>query len=141
MKESYEKGLANRSASNLTLAVVTSRVWHGQEVHAGPVFSSPVIPETLPPLSRAHTVLTVEGFFDAIDHSWLIKFLEPTNAARRCPIGDRRILRLIRKWLHAGVIEEGQWSETTAGSPPTHEACVPVGDFTVTFERVPALRV
>jgi hypothetical protein len=32
-------------------------------------------------------------------------------------IGDRRILRLIRKWLHAGVIEEGQWSETTEGSP------------------------
>jgi len=42
MKESYEKGLANRSASNLTLAMVTSRVWHGQEVHAGQVFSSEI---------------------------------------------------------------------------------------------------
>jgi group II intron reverse transcriptase/maturase len=52
----------------------------------------------------------IEGFFDAIDHEWLIKFLEHR-------IGDRRILRLIRKWLHAGVIEEGQWSKTTAGSP------------------------
>jgi RNA-directed DNA polymerase len=52
----------------------------------------------------------VEGFFDAIDHEWLIKFLEHR-------IGDQRILRLIRKWLHAGVIEEGQWSETMAGSP------------------------
>lgn len=52
----------------------------------------------------------VEGFFDAIDHEWLVKFLEHR-------IGDRRILRLIRKWLHAGVIEEGKWSETTAGSP------------------------
>jgi RNA-directed DNA polymerase len=52
----------------------------------------------------------VEGFFDAIDHEWLIKFLEHR-------IGDRRILRLIRKWLHAGVIEEGNWSETIAGSP------------------------
>jgi group II intron reverse transcriptase/maturase len=52
----------------------------------------------------------VEGFFDAIDHDWLIKFLEHR-------IGDRRILRLIRKWLHAGVIEDGKWSETTAGSP------------------------
>lgn len=83
----------------------------------------------------------VEGFLDSIDHSWLITFLEPTNAARRCPIGDPRILRLIRKWLHAGVIEDGQWSATTAGSPSTHEACVPVGDFTVTLERVPALRV
>jgi group II intron reverse transcriptase/maturase len=52
----------------------------------------------------------VEGFFDAIDHAWLIEFLE-----RR--IGDRRILRLIRKWLHAGILEEGEWSETMAGSP------------------------
>jgi len=52
----------------------------------------------------------VEGFFDAIDHSWLVKFLEHR-------IGDRRILRLIRKWLHAGIVEEGQWSKTTEGSP------------------------
>ena len=51
----------------------------------------------------------VKGFFDAIDQ-WLIQFLEHR-------IGDRRILRLIRKWLHAGVIEEGNWSQTTAGSP------------------------
>ena len=52
----------------------------------------------------------VKGFFDSMDHGWLIKFLEHR-------IGDRRILRLIRKWLHAGVVEEGQWSETTEGSP------------------------
>jgi len=52
----------------------------------------------------------VKGFFDAIDHAWLIKFLEHR-------IGDQRILRLIRKWLHAGVIEEGQWSKTMQGSP------------------------
>ena len=48
--------------------------------------------------------------FDAIDHDWLIKFLE-------LRIGDRRVLRLIRKWLHAGIMEEGQWSATTVGSP------------------------
>ena len=52
----------------------------------------------------------IECFFDAIDHDWLIKFLEHR-------IGDRRILRLIRKWLHAGVIEEGSWSKSDAGSP------------------------
>ena len=52
----------------------------------------------------------IEGFFDAIDHAWLIKFLEHR-------IGDRRILRLIRKWLRAGVNEEGQWSQTTVGAP------------------------
>jgi RNA-directed DNA polymerase len=52
----------------------------------------------------------IEGFFDAIDHEWLIKFLEHR-------IGDQRVLRLIRKWLCAGVSEEGQWSETKVGTP------------------------
>jgi RNA-directed DNA polymerase len=52
----------------------------------------------------------IEGFFDAIDHEWLIKFLEHR-------VGDRRILRLIKKWLHAGIIEEGIWSDTTMGTP------------------------
>jgi group II intron reverse transcriptase/maturase len=56
----------------------------------------------------------VEGFFDSIDHSWLIKFLEHR-------IGDNRILRLIHKWLTAGVSEEGEWSETKAGSPQGSE--------------------
>jgi group II intron reverse transcriptase/maturase len=52
----------------------------------------------------------IEGFFDAIDHEWLIKFLEHR-------VGDRRILRLIRKWLRAGISEDGEWSETTVGTP------------------------
>ena len=52
----------------------------------------------------------VEGFFDTIDHDWLLTFLE-----RR--IGDPRILRLIRKWLTAGVSEDGTWSKTTVGTP------------------------
>jgi group II intron reverse transcriptase/maturase len=52
----------------------------------------------------------VEGYFDSIDHSWLVEFLEHR-------IGDQRILRLIRKWLHAGIIEDGEWSKTTEGSP------------------------
>jgi len=52
----------------------------------------------------------IEGFFDAIDHAWLVKFLEHR-------IGDRRILRLIRKWLRAGVSEDGEWSKTTVGVP------------------------
>ena len=52
----------------------------------------------------------VEGFFDAIDHEWLVKFLEHR-------IGDKRILRLIRKWLRAGVSEDGEWSETSVGTP------------------------
>lgn len=52
----------------------------------------------------------VEGFFDNIDHEWLITFLEHR-------IADNRMLRLIRKWLRAGVSEDGQWSETTVGTP------------------------
>lgn len=52
----------------------------------------------------------IQGFFDAIDHEWLIQFLEHR-------IGDRRLLQLIRKWLRAGVSEDGEWSETTVGTP------------------------
>ena len=52
----------------------------------------------------------IKGFFDTIDHEWLLKFLEHL-------ISDKRILRLIGKWLRAGVSDEGQWSETTVGTP------------------------
>jgi RNA-directed DNA polymerase len=52
----------------------------------------------------------IQGFFDTIDHEWLLKFLGHR-------IADRRILRLIRKWLRAGVSEDGEWSATTIGTP------------------------
>jgi RNA-directed DNA polymerase len=52
----------------------------------------------------------IHGFFDNLDKSWLIKFVEHR-------VADSRILRLIRKWLNAGVMEEGQWSETKTGTP------------------------
>lgn len=52
----------------------------------------------------------LEGFFDTIDHEWLIKFLEHR-------IGDKRILHLIRKWLRAGISDEGEWSASTVGTP------------------------
>jgi RNA-directed DNA polymerase len=51
----------------------------------------------------------IRGFYDAIDHGWLLKFLEHR-------IADKRILRLVRKWLRAGVIEDGAWSETPEGA-------------------------
>ncbi|MEX0802758.1 MAG: group II intron reverse transcriptase/maturase [Candidatus Binatia bacterium] len=52
----------------------------------------------------------VRGFFDNLDHGWMMKFIEHR-------IADRRILRLIRKWLRAGVSEEGEWTKTEVGSP------------------------
>ena len=41
----------------------------------------------------------------------------PTNVSRTHRIADKRVLRLIRKWLAAGVVEDGSWSETVEGSP------------------------
>jgi len=52
----------------------------------------------------------IKGFFDNISHEKLMEWIE-----RR--IADPRILRLIRKWLTAGVSEDGQWSETKVGTP------------------------
>jgi RNA-directed DNA polymerase len=52
----------------------------------------------------------IRSFFDALDHQWMMKFLEHR-------IGDPRILRLIRKWLRAGVSEDGEWSKTVVGTP------------------------
>jgi group II intron reverse transcriptase/maturase len=52
----------------------------------------------------------IRGFFDNIDHGWLLKFLEHR-------IADRRILRLIQQWLRAGVSEDGQWTKTAVGTP------------------------
>src|SRR2546421_709675 len=52
----------------------------------------------------------LKDFFDNMSHEWLIQFVEHR-------IVDRRILRLIQKWLQAGVSEEGEWSETKEGTP------------------------
>src|SRR6201981_2680574 len=49
-------------------------------------------------------------FFGAISHEWRVKFLKHR-------IADRRILRLIKKWLRAGVSEDGEWSKTEVGTP------------------------
>jgi retron-type reverse transcriptase len=52
----------------------------------------------------------IRGFFDNLSHEWLLKFVQHR-------IADRRIFRLIQKWLKAGVSEDGQWSETKLGTP------------------------
>ena len=52
----------------------------------------------------------IRSFFDQMGHEWLLKFIQHR-------IADKRILRLIQKWLKAGVSEDGEWSETKVGTP------------------------
>ena len=52
----------------------------------------------------------IRGFFDTLDHEWLIRFVEHR-------IGDRRVVRHIKKWLNAGVLEEGDWRQVEQGVP------------------------
>src|SRR5712692_6208822 len=52
----------------------------------------------------------IKGFFDHVSHEWLLKFIGHR-------VADNRVLRLIQKWVKAGVSEDGEWSETTAGTP------------------------
>src|SRR5208337_4868942 len=52
----------------------------------------------------------IRTFFDSVDHGWLMRML-----AHR--IADPRVLRLIERWLEAGVLESGQWRAVEAGTP------------------------
>jgi RNA-directed DNA polymerase len=52
----------------------------------------------------------VRSFFDSVSQEWLVRFLEHR-------IGDKRIIRLVRKWLKAGVLEDGEWSVSETGTP------------------------
>src|SRR5437764_5178984 len=54
--------------------------------------------------------LDVRDFFGTVNHEWLIRFMEHR-------IGDERILRQIRKWLKAGVLEEGVVTDSEGGTP------------------------
>jgi RNA-directed DNA polymerase len=52
----------------------------------------------------------IRSFFDSVSHEWLVRFLEHR-------IGDERIIRLVHKWLKAGVLEDGEWSVSDEGTP------------------------
>jgi group II intron reverse transcriptase/maturase len=51
----------------------------------------------------------IRSFFDTLEHGWLVKFLEHR-------IGDRRVVRLVQKWLAAGVLEDGEWRRSEEGT-------------------------
>jgi len=52
----------------------------------------------------------IRGFFDALDHEWLVKFIEHR-------IADPRVIRHVKKWLNAGVLEQGKLTEQEVGVP------------------------
>lgn len=52
----------------------------------------------------------IRGFFDRINHEWMIRFLEHR-------VSDKRVIRQVHNWLKAGVIEEGLYHETIEGTP------------------------
>ena len=52
----------------------------------------------------------IQSFFDTVSQEWLIRFIEHR-------VGDRQVVRLIRKWLAAGVLEDGQVIVTEEGTP------------------------
>jgi group II intron reverse transcriptase/maturase len=52
----------------------------------------------------------IAGFFDTVSHAWLVRFVEHR-------IGDPRVIRLIRKWLKAGVLEDGRIETAEMGTP------------------------
>jgi group II intron reverse transcriptase/maturase len=54
--------------------------------------------------------LDIRSFFDKLQHDWLVKFVEHR-------VGDKRVVRLIQKWLKAGVVEDGKWFQAEEGSP------------------------
>ena len=54
--------------------------------------------------------MDIRGFFDAIDHEWLVRFVEHR-------IADKRVIRHIKKWLHAGVLDGDEWYRQVDGTP------------------------
>ncbi|MHB8189611.1 MAG: reverse transcriptase domain-containing protein [Ferrimicrobium sp.] len=76
----------------------------------------------------------IRSFSTELDQAWLRKFLEHR-------IADKRILRLVDKWLAAGVIEDGKWSETPEGTPQgaRHRRCSPTCTSTTSWIAGPSI--
>jgi retron-type reverse transcriptase len=72
--------------------------------------------------------LDIRGFFDGLSHEWLVKFIEHR-------IADRRVVRLIQKWLNAGVLEDGKRIRSGRRDAPGRQCFAAVG------QRLSPLRV
>jgi len=68
--------------------------------------------DDLKPIDRPSWILDadIRSFFDRIDQTWLVRFLEHR-------VGDERVIRLVRKWLKAGVLDEGELKVSAEGMP------------------------
>jgi RNA-directed DNA polymerase len=67
----------------------------------------------------------IRSFFDGLSQEWLVRFLEHR-------IGDEHVIRLVRKWLKAGVLEDGNWSVSEKGhlKGQWHRHCWPMSTCT-----------
>ena len=70
----------------------------------------------------------IRSFFTEVSQEWVVRFLEHR-------IGDKRIIRLVQKWLRAGVLEDGIVTVEENGDGPG------LGDFAAARERLPPLRL
>src|SRR6202008_1121638 len=66
--------------------------------------------------------VAIKGFFDGLSHEWLMKFVEHR-------IADRRVVRLIQKWLNAGVLEDGKRTRVEEGTPQGGSASPLLANF------------
>lgn len=75
----------------------------------------------------------IRALFDNLSHEWMGKFIEHR-------VADRRILGLIRKWLRAGVSEQGEWSKTEVGVPQGSVVSPLLSNISAAFQHLAALR-
>jgi hypothetical protein len=102
----YDEGRANHIGPES--CVSDREVWG--EALTGEVLGQ-VLSHVTKPVRDADAFCVAEGnMVGCVSHEWLIRFIEHR-------VGDRRVVRLIRKWLKAGVAEDGQVMLGAVGTP------------------------
>ena len=84
---------------------------HGFRPGRSPQTALAALDEALMTQKVSHVLdVDIRTFFDSVDHGWLLRMI-----AHR--IADRRVLRLIERWLKAGILESGRWEPVEVGTP------------------------